>query len=276
VSCISLPLGCVRDKKVTQARSGVCILYNVGMPEAADRDRLRVVLVRTRNPLNIGAVARVMSNFGFLNLRLVQPFEASFREARSAVGAVELLENAQVFDSVAEAIGDCSMVVGASAIRGREIHQPVETLPRVGEIVRGALARERVAILFGSEKTGLSTEDLDHCNLLLRIPTREEHVSLNLAQAAAVTLYEIAREHAPGGPGDSGELMASAEKLERLTSVLFENLSMSGYVKGDSTETTEQKLRRLVKRMKLNDQDAELWLGMLRKMNWKLKHGNNG
>jgi hypothetical protein len=147
VSCISLPLGCVRDKKVTQARSGVCILYNVGMPEAADRDRLRVVLVRTRNPLNIGAVARVMSNFGFLNLRLVQPFEASFREARSAVGAVELLENAQVFDSVAEAIGDCSMVVGASAIRDREIHQPVETLPRVGEIVRGALARERVACL---------------------------------------------------------------------------------------------------------------------------------
>jgi tRNA C32,U32 (ribose-2'-O)-methylase TrmJ len=70
--------------------------------------------------------------------------------------------------------------------------------------------------------------------------------------------------------------MASAEKLERLTSVLFENLSMSGYVKGDSTETTEQKLRRLLKRMRLNDQDAELWLGMFRKMNWKLKHENNG
>lgn len=245
------------------------------MPEATDRDRLRVVLVRTRNPLNIGAVARVMSNFGFLNLRLVQPFEASFREARSAVGAGALLEKAQVFESLAEAIGDCSMVVGTSAIRDRELHQPAAMLPVAGELVRGALAKERVAIVFGSEKTGLATEDLNHCNLLLRIPTREEHVSLNLAQAVAVTLYEIAREDAPHKIEETQEVKANAEALERMIAVLFENLSMSGYVKGDSTESTGQKLRRLLKRMRLNDEDAELWLGMLRKINWKLKQGNN-
>jgi TrmH family RNA methyltransferase len=258
---------------VGRGESSDLLLYNEGM-EAADRDRLCVVLVRTRNPLNIGAVARVMSNFGFLEFRLVQPFEASFREARSAVGAEELLQRAQVFESLAEAIGDCSMVVGTTAVRDRELHQRVEMLPAAAARVRHTLARERVAILFGSEKTGLSTDDLDHCNLLLRIPTREEHVSLNLAQAVAVTLYEIARENAVSRTEVTGESMATVENLERITAVLFENLSASGYVKGDSDAATEQKLRRLVKRLKLSEADAELWLGMLRKMNWKIRQGS--
>src|SRR5438105_4604039 len=95
-----------------------------GVPPAAEFDRLHVVLVKTRNPLNIGASARAMSNSGFRHLRVVQPYAPAFREARSAVGAVEVLANAEEFNSVAEAVGDCVLVVGTTAIRHRELqHQ---------------------------------------------------------------------------------------------------------------------------------------------------------
>jgi tRNA/rRNA methyltransferase len=242
------------------------------MLSIAERDRLRVVLVRTRNPLNIGVVARVMSNFGFLRLRLVQPFEPSFREARSAVGAAELLQNAEVFETVAEAVADCALVVGTSAVRDRELHHEVSTLPRVANDICISLNKQNVALMFGSEKTGLSSEDLNHCNVLMRIATREEHVSLNLAQAVAVSLYEIGREDAEAQSSDE-PVMASAGNLERITAVLLEALNDCGYVKGESEVATEQKVRRLIKRMKLSDEDAELWLGMFRKMLWKMRQG---
>ena len=238
--------------------------------KTSDRERLCVVLVRTRNPLNIGSVARVMSNFGIPRLRLVQPFEPSFREARSAVGAAELLKSAEVFRSVSEAVADCSFVVGTSAVRDRELHQQVELLPRGASRVRTVLKSQRAAILFGSEKTGLSTEDLSHCNLLLRIPTRDEHVSLNLAQAVGVTLYEIVRSSEKSSVPEKARPTSAA--LDRMEAALMEALDASGYVKGDSAAASELKIRRLIRRMALDEQDAELWQGMLRKIVWKLKH----
>src|SRR5271169_3003918 len=90
-----------------------------------DLDNLRVVLVATRNPLNIGAAARAMSNFGIRSLRVVNPFEPSFREARSAVGASEILAKAEHFHSVADAVADCTLVVGTTAVRNRELQHPV-------------------------------------------------------------------------------------------------------------------------------------------------------
>jgi TrmH family RNA methyltransferase len=241
------------------------------MQNPDERDRLRVVLVRTRNPLNIGAVARVMSNFGFLKLRLVQPWEPSFREAQSAVGAEELLQNAEVYESIAEATHDCSLVVGTSAVRNRELHQRVEHLPEAALEIRAALRAQNVALMFGSEKTGLSSDDLSHCNLLMNITTRAEHVSLNLAQAVAVSLYEVGREERRVAAVDTGEAKATAGNLERITSTLIEALTESGYVKGESSNATEQKVRRLVLRMQLNEEDAEVWLGMVRKILGRLR-----
>jgi tRNA/rRNA methyltransferase len=243
------------------------------MEKPEERERLRVVLVRTRNPLNIGAVARVMSNFGFLKLRLVQPWEPSFREARSAVGAAELLQNAEVYTSVSEAIRDCALVVGTSAVRDRELHQRVELLPEAAKRVRETLKGQNVALMFGSEKTGLSSEDLSHCNLLMHIATRAEHVSLNLAQAVAVTLYEVGRKEPGAEEVEVSDRKASSENLERITTTLMEVLGESGYVKGDSAEATEQKARRLVRRMKLSEEDAEVWLGMFRKIAGRLQRG---
>src|SRR5229473_3158806 len=94
----------------------------------AEFDSLRVVLVATRNPLNIGAAARAMSNFGFPRLRVVNPYEVAFREARSAVGASALLASSKVYESVAEAVADCTLVVGTTAVRHRDLHHPLRRL----------------------------------------------------------------------------------------------------------------------------------------------------
>lgn len=240
-----------------------------------DRDRLCVVLVAARNPLNIGAAARAMSNFGFSRLRVVNPYSLPFREARSAVGAAELLKQAEECATLADAVADCSLVVGTSVLQHRELRHPVHRLEQAAELVRKELTAGRVALVFGSEKRGLSTKDLSHCHWILRIPTREEHSSMNLGQAVAVCLYELVRSS--GGikksedhDRDKTESASSAD-LERLTRVLLQSLEASGYVKRDAKLTTEENVRRLVRRLSLQSDDAELLLGMLRKVLWKLE-----
>jgi TrmH family RNA methyltransferase len=233
--------------------------------------QLRVVLVRSRNPLNIGAAARAMSNFGFQNLRLVTPWEPSFLGARSAVGASQVLLNAEVYGSVAEAVADCGLVVGTSAVGERELHHPLRALQQGAELIRRQLTTAPVAVLFGSEKFGLSNEDLSHCHWLMRIPTRDEHISMNLGQAVAVCLYELAR----GAANDfetSEQRAASAEEVERISQVLFEALCVSGYVQAPGEDIALEKLRRLVRRLNPEQNDAVVLLGMMRQILWKTKH----
>ncbi|MBZ5646503.1 MAG: RNA methyltransferase [Acidobacteriia bacterium] len=242
------------------------------MPSPAESDRLRVVLVATRNPLNIGATARAMSNFGFRRLRLVNPYEPSFREARSAVGASALLAGAEEFKSVAEAVADCTLVVGTTAGGRRESQHPLRRLEQGARLIRTRLTSGPVAILFGSEKRGLSNEDLSHCHWLMRIPTREEHGSMNLGQAVAVCLYELARD-VNEKPGVEREKRATAGEVERITAALLDALRESGYLKPRAAQPSEDKVRRLVRRLELRADDAEIWLGMLRQILWKLRSG---
>src|SRR5690348_4088413 len=150
-------------------------------------------MVATRNPLNLGAAARAMSNFGFLRLRVVNPYEVAFREARSAVGAASVLKHAEEYTSVAEAVADCALVVGTTTLRKRERHHPLHRLESGAGRIRKGLRAKRVALLFGSEKVGLSNEDRSHCHWLMHIPTREKHPSMNLGQAVAICLYGIVR-----------------------------------------------------------------------------------
>lgn len=237
------------------------------------KNALHVVLVRTRNPLNVGAAARAMSNFGFMRLRVVNPYEPAFREARSAVGASPVLAAAEPYRSVAEAVADCSLVVGTTAGNNRELYHPLRKLVLGSKLIRQELRSGGVALLFGSEKVGLSNEDLSHCHWLMRIPTRQEHGSMNLGQAVAVCLYEVARSlddgnvnrlHKPERPQ-----RASAAKIERITALLLDTLHASGYLKPNATPATEAKIRRLVRRLNLPAEDAEMWLGIYRQIAWK-------
>jgi TrmH family RNA methyltransferase len=253
---------------------------------AAQFERLRVVLVATRNPLNIGAVARAMSNFGFRRLRVVRPFEPAFLEAKSAVGAADLLAKAEHFDSVAGAVSDCALVVGTTAVRTRNLQHTVRRLEDGARLIRKKLATApagkaraknsgAVALLFGSEKVGLSNEDLSHCNWLMRIPTCDANISMNLGQAVAVCLYELIRDAKAARTTASEKTdLAGAEDLERISLVLMETLRVSGYLERRVISDVEDRMRRMVRRMSLPARDAEVWLGLLRQIVWKLgRHG---
>jgi TrmH family RNA methyltransferase len=234
---------------------------------------IRIVLVATRNPLNIGSAARAMSNFGFTELRLVKPYDVAFKEARSAVGAGHVLENAQVFDSLVAALSDCTLVVGTTAVSHRDLHLPLYPLEAAAQLIREQPSHGNVALLFGSEKFGLSNADISHCHWLTRIPTRDEHCSMNLGQAVAIVLYEIRRSAAQENIRFAAAPPAPAEEYERITALLLDLLARSGYVKERTSASTELKMRRLVRRLSLPAADAETWLGILRQILWKLKKG---
>lgn len=237
-------------------------------------DSLHVVLVSARNPLNIGAAARAMSNFGFRSLRVVNPFEPSFREARSAVGASEILAKAEHFQSLADAVADCTLVVGTTAVRNRELQHPVHRPEYAARLIRRRMGTSGVALLFGSEKFGLSNEDLSHCHWLIRIPTCDENISMNLGQAVAVCLYELIRDskcvRAPKQPDP-----ATFGELERITTLLLEALHTSGFLGRRQVTDAEERIRRLVRRLHLQQRDAVIWLGMLRQMLWKMNEGKD-
>ena len=237
----------------------------------ANLDHLRVVLVATRNPLNLGAAARAMSNFGSLHLRVVNPFEIAFREARSAVGpASEILARAVEFTSLADAIADCGLVVGTTAIQHRELRHTLRHLVEGAALIRRVLPTTPAALVFGSEKTGLSNDDLSRCHWLMHVPTCDEHLSMNLGQAVAVVLYEIVRE--PELPSSAeAPVPATSADLERLTTVLLEALQFSGYTSPATLAATEEKARRMFHGMNLTARDVEGLLGMLRQILWKLR-----
>jgi tRNA/rRNA methyltransferase len=218
-----------------------------------------------------------MSNFGVTELRLVNPYEVAFKEARSAVKAHGILEAAREFATVADAVADCELVVGTTSLGPRALEHPLRRLEYGGKAIARKLTVSRdqqgsnVALLFGSEKFGLSNEDMSHCHWLTRIPSREEHGSMNLGQAVAICLYEIIRNPAAAKTAPEAKRAASAEERERIAARLEEVLARSGYVHSRTEGSTRMKIRRLIYRMQLNTHDAEVWLGMLRQILWKLE-----
>lgn len=232
------------------------------------------MLVRPRNPLNIGAAARAMANFGVRHLRLVNPYAIAFREARSAVGASSVLKNAKEFESLAEAVADCSLVVGTTAVRNRVLQNPLRRLnDESADAIRKALQSHRAALLFGSEKIGLTNDDFTHCHWLLNIPTHEQHISMNLGQAVAVCLFGLARSVADDKTPSGAEPAPSGE-IEKITQNLYDALKISGYVKPGNDRVSEKKVRRLALRLNLQAMDAKVLLGMVRQIVWKLHQAN--
>jgi TrmH family RNA methyltransferase len=232
-----------------------------------------VVLVSTRNPLNIGAAARAMANFGFHRLRVVNPYDLAFREARSAVGAAPLLQTAEVYGSLAEAVADCRLVAGTTSVGHRGLQHPLRRLELGGRLIRRALTVAPVALVFGSEKFGLSNEDLSHCHWLIRIATVQADLSMNLGQAVAVCLYELARHPAAARAKPASVKTAPAGETEQATRLLLDALERSGYVNPVTAGSTNEKVRRLVRRLNLTARDAPVLLGMLRQILWKLETG---
>lgn len=217
----------------------------------------------------MGAAARAMANFGFRRLRVVKPYDVAFREARSAVGAAPLLRAAKEFASTAEAVADCRLVVGTTSVGHRALQHPIRRLEYGARLIKRALAEAPVGLLFGSEKFGLSNDDMSFCHALIRIPTTPETPSMNLGQAVAVCLYELIREETAVRSARF-EAMAGAD-AEQLTKMLHEVLDASGYTNRITATSTERKIRRWMRRLRIGRRDAPLLLGILRQILWKFE-----
>lgn len=254
------------------------------MLTAAQRDRLLLVLVSPRNPLNIGAAARAMANFGFARLAVVSPYAPHWREARSAVGAPGLLENAVECASLAEAVAGCTFVAGTGALGRRKPEQPVVLLPELAPLLCRAIAQDgRAALVFGPEKRGLTRDDLSLCHRLVEIPTSPRQPSMNLGQAVAVCLYELAARTSDSGPplsepatkpplSSPEDQTASSATLELLAGVVNQAMEAAGYSPAIMRTANQHDLRLLLRRLALDERDARRILGLFRRIVWRLKH----
>jgi TrmH family RNA methyltransferase len=244
-----------------------------------------VVLVSPRNPLNIGAAARAMANFSFSRLTVVAPFAPHWREARSAIGAPDLLQNANETASLAEAVADCTLVIGTGTRTYRRPEQPVISLPCVAspvcrEIERGG----RVAIIFGPEKHGLTRDDLALCHSMVEIPTDVRQPSMNLGQAVAVCLYELACHGEPSaGARELAEPQlpaiaapaAVSSRLDLLARMVEQTMEGADYP-SRLMDAPGQDLRVLLRRLSLSDSDLKRILGLFRRILWRLNGSSRG
>ncbi len=259
-------------------------LYNGLLPTEDQGDSITVVLVRPRNPLNIGAVARAMANFGFARLAVVAPYEPHWREARSAVEAEDVLQGARVCATLAEAVADCTLVMGTGTLTYRRPEQPVIYLPELAPLARQERERGgRMALVFGPEKHGLTREDLAHCHGMVEIPTAARQPSMNLGQAVAVCLYELASRAFAAEPGRAAEVPEAQEaepgarsaELERLAGVIEETMVAAGYSPHAMEAANRHDLRVLLRRLRLSAADTRRMLGLFRRILWRLRPMQN-
>jgi tRNA (cytidine32/uridine32-2'-O)-methyltransferase len=233
------------------------------------KSSIRIVLVNTSHPGNIGGVARAMKNMGLTDLCLVAPARFPDQEAEwRAVSALDVLESAQVVDSLEEAIGDCHLVVGTSA-RGRSIPWPVLDPRRCAErAITAASKGEKVAFVFGREDRGLTNEELQLCNLHLNIPTHEDYTSLNLAMAVQIVAYELRMlEVADELPADDcaewDTPFSTAENMERYFEHLEQTLVDIGFLNPAAPRQLMPRLRRLYGRVRLDEMELNILRGVL-------------
>jgi tRNA (cytidine32/uridine32-2'-O)-methyltransferase len=232
-------------------------------------DDIRIVLIDPQHPGNIGAVARAMKAMALRRLYLVRPADFPSEEARRrAAGSTDVLEQAIVVMDAAEAVGDCQLVIGGSA-RARSHPLPVlDARESASKLVGEAAGGARVAAIFGPERTGLSNEDLDRCNFVLRIPTSSEFSSLNLASAVQLLCYEVlvaSREGSSGRPRRELEYPSQSE-LEFFYQHLEGTLDARDFTADSRRAATFAKLRRLIARSRPAAGELKLLHSLVRLM----------
>jgi len=258
----------------------------------AQCERVEIVLVSPRNPLNIGAAARAMANFGFQHLSIVAPFATNWMEAKSAVGAPDLLRDARVHETLAEAVADCTLVLGTGSLDRRRPVQSIFDLPKAGEQIRSILKepgapglasetwaqgkrQPRIALVFGSEKHGLTSDDLSWCHALIFVETCEAQPSMNLGQAVAVCLYEISRTPAtPEPPPLEPARQPDSAQLDRLAELIEQTMEAVNYTTRGMRSANGAALRILLRRLMPKEADLRRIMGLFRRILWQLAHNS--
>lgn len=236
----------------------------------SELSKVRIVLVNTSHAGNIGSVARAMKTMGLSQLYLVDPVENPVGEARArASGAVDVLESAEIVNTLEEAVADCALVIGASA-RLRSIPWPVvdpkECASQAVDMVSNQ--GELVALVMGREKSGLSNAELERCNLLVNIPANPDYSSLNLAAATQVLAYEIrmamlAYEGNQGVKNEHDSPLASAHDLEGMYEHFQKALTDIGFLDPQAPKQLMRRIRRLFNRVGLERNEINILRGIL-------------
>ncbi|UCE32003.1 MAG: TrmJ/YjtD family RNA methyltransferase [Burkholderiales bacterium] len=244
-------------------------------PTLPDAERITFVLDRPSHPGNIGAAARALKVMGLERLAVVRPREPGFAthpEARAfASGALDLLERAQRFDSLEQALADATLVIAVSA-GTRELAPPASDPEPIAEQVRDELeasAHHRVALVFGTERTGLSIEDARRAQLLCTIPGNPEYASLNLAQAVMLLAYCLRRVQAPrvAQPVSDGVSLrgyATQQQIEGLLEHLERMAVVTGFLDPAAPKRLMPRLRRLLARTRVEVEEVDILRGMCR------------
>lgn len=233
---------------------------------------IRIVLVRPRGSGNIGSIARAMKNMGQTELAIVGKARTrSFWARAMAVHGRDILQNAKCYDTLRQAIGDCILVVGTTCRSGL-YRRHSQALREVAADIVAAAQNGKVALIFGPEDHGLSNKDLEHCQLLMTIPTHPDYQSLNVAQAAVICLYELYL--AALAPAQSSAIeRAPAEDVERLFDLMRTVLLKIGFLDSENPEHMLLAFRRILGRAGLEDKDVRIFTGLFRQIQWYIGQG---
>lgn len=227
---------------------------------------MRIVLVRPRDPNNIGAAARAMANFGFDDLVVVDAWEPTWREAKSAVGASHVLESARSVATLDEAIGDCRHVMATTAATRRRLTETTDPPTAFVSMREQGIEPSQTAILFGNEKHGLTSDELDRAHAVVVIPTRARQPSMNLSQAVILMVWEASRAF---GVASSAAEPAARRQERRATVAEIERLveaatgSRAGARKLTKPDAAAGRFRRLLLRSNPSAEDIQLLHALL-------------
>jgi tRNA/rRNA methyltransferase len=233
---------------------------------------LRIILVHPRGSGNIGSVARAMKNVDAGELAIVGKARTrSFWARAMAVHGREILADAKCYETLRDAIADSTLVVGTTCRAGL-YRSHSQTPKEVAPTVVDALEKGKVALIFGPEDHGLSNKDLEHCQLLVTIPMHPDYPSLNVAQAAVISLYEFyVASLTP--MNDSTVKRADAEQVERLFDIMRNSLLKIGFLDSENPEHMLLAFRRIFGRAGLEEKDVRILTGMFRQIEWYAKEG---
>lgn len=237
-------------------------------------DHIRIVLINTSHPGNIGSAARAIKTMGLSQLYLVEPKDFPHPKANEmASGAVDILENAVVTTCLDEAIADCTLVIGTSA-RNRAIPWPLLSPRQMAEKLVGEPAQGDIAILFGREQSGLTNEELQRCNFHIQIPANPEYSSLNLAAAVQVVAYEIRASMTADDKilEEWDYRLANADEMEKLFTHLQNVLIEIDFLKLNAPRKLMTRLRRLFFRARPDIMEMNILRGFLTAVQHSLKH----
>ena len=234
---------------------------------------VKIVLVGTTHPGNIGAAARAMKNMGFRNLSLVKPkeFPSDVATYRSKA-AKDILENALIFNNLEEAVVDCELVIGTSA-RDRKVPWPILSPKESAEEVSKSLKIHKIAIVFGREDRGLTNEELGLCNYHVHIPTDPEYSSLNLSQAVQILVYEIRMAVLSDDENqDYWDVeLANNNQTEMLIQHMDELMQEVEYYDVDNPRKLLLRVRRFFKRSRIDVMETNIFRGLFATIQKKLK-----